>query len=373
MPPLIYRCLPVGPVLVAALLAGCGREKPAAATTPQPGSFVQPVEVSPVTRRDLTEAINIVGSIAANETAQIRAEIAGQVRKILFSEGQKVVRGQILVKIDDSELVAQEAEASASFRLAELNLHRIENLEKTNLVSQADADTTRSEFQSSKAALALLRTRLAKTELRAPFDGVAGARSVSLGDYVSSSTATGAITTINDLSRLKIEFDVPERYLDKVKPGSQFTVQARSEGLPTTIAGEVYFVSAVIDRATRSSEVKGYLTNPPEQVRPGMFANVELVLAVHKGVLTVPEGAILATSRGTLIIAVVEKKGVTTADFVPVTIGLRARGLVEVEPLDRKRLKEGQSVVAAGVGALSLYQGARIEPRPEQHDLLMGN
>ena len=102
MPPPILRRLLAGPALLAVLFAGCSRDKPAAAAAPQSSLFVQPVEVAPVSRRDLTEAINIVGSIAANETAQIRAEIAGQVRKILFNEGQKVVRGQILVKIDDS-------------------------------------------------------------------------------------------------------------------------------------------------------------------------------------------------------------------------------------------------------------------------------
>lgn len=362
-----------GALLAAIVLsAGCTRsEKPAAAAATS--ATLQPVEVVAISRRDLTEAINLVGSVAANETAQIRAEIAGQVREILFSEGERVVRGQVLVKIDDSELVAQAAQAAAAFRLAELNLDRTENLAKNNLISQADADGVRSEYGSSKAALSLVRTRLAKTQLKAPFDGIAGSRSVSLGDYVNSSNATPAITTINDLSRLKIEFQVPERFLDKVKPGSTFKVQARNGDEQTQLTGVVYFVSTVIDRTTRSSEVKGYLSKPPEQIKPGMFANVELVLAVHQGVLTVPEGAILVTPRGPQVITVAMIGGVARADFVSVILGLRARGLVEVEPVRSGRLHEGQQVVAAGVGALILYQGAKLDPRPQRREFSIGN
>ncbi|MDB6127208.1 MAG: czcB 2, partial [Verrucomicrobia bacterium] len=197
-------------------------------------------------------------------------------------------------------------------------------------------------------------------------------RSVSIGDYVSSSTATPAITTINDLSRLKIEFQVPERFLNKVRPGSIFQFIARSGADAVQLKGEVYFVSALIDRTTRSSEVKGYLTNPPDQIKPGMFADVELTLDVHQGVLTVPEGAILVTPRGPQVIAVVTRDGSPTANFVPVTLGLRSRGLVEIEPTDPTRLKEGAQVVAAGVGALILFEGAKLDPRPQRKEFSVG-
>jgi membrane fusion protein, multidrug efflux system len=367
----IQRGLLLGLTGAALILSGCSKNP--RATAASTNATVQPVEVVPVARRDLAEEVNLVGSVAANESAEIRAEIAGQVRQILFNEGEHVTRGQVLVKIDDAELVAQVAQATASFRLAELNLERTENLAKSNLISQADADAVRSEYASSKAAAALLRTRLAKTELKAPFDGVTGARGVSVGDYVSTSGGTPSITTINDLSRLKIEFQVPERYFSKVRPGSVFKVHARSEVVDTEIGGEVYFVSAVIDRATRSSGVKGYLKDPPEQIRPGMVANVELVLAMHPGVLTVPEGAILVTPRGAQVITVGKKDGTDVAVFVPVNLGLRSRGVVEIEPAGPGHLTEGTPVVAAGVGSLILYPGARIEPRPPHREFSTGN
>ena len=135
------------------------------------------------------------------------------------------------------------------------------------------------------------------------------------------------------------------------------------------IAGEVYFVSSVINPDTRSSEVKGYLTNPPPDLKPGMFANVEVVLAVRKAVLTVPEGSIFNSTKGPQVVVVRAEKGAAkgddyTADFIPVQLGLRSRGFVEVEPVKKDALKEKDSVVASGVGALILFQGAKVAPKP---------
>jgi membrane fusion protein (multidrug efflux system) len=131
------------------------------------------------------------------------------------------------------------------------------------------------------------------------------------------------------------------------------------------VAGEVYFVSSVINPDTRSSEAKGYLTNPPPDLKPGMFANVELVLAVHKAVLTVPEGSIFNSIKGPQVVVVrMGASSEPTADFVPVTLGLRSKGLVEIEPVKKETVLEKESVVASGVGALILFQGAKLAPRP---------
>jgi membrane fusion protein, multidrug efflux system len=202
--------------------------------------------------------------------------------------------------------------------------------------------------------------RLDRTEIRAPFDGVVGSCSVSPGDYV---TPASNITQIDDLSRLKIDFQVPERFLNKLRNGLRFTVRSRSIEASERVEGEVYFVSSVIDRATRSSEVKGLMHNPPPQLRPGMFANVELVLDVRRNVLTVPEGSILSTARGPQIIVAKSNGAETLAEFVPVTLGLRTKGWVEITPVNGE-LPENQNVVAAGVGSLVLFPGAKLVPRP---------
>lgn len=311
-------------------------------------------------RRDLAETLNVVGSLAANETATIRPEMAGLIRSINFDEGKPVRKGDLLVKIDDSELVAQQAQGQARHDLAQLNLTRAETLRQTQSNTQADVDRARSEFAATQADLALLRVRLERTEVRAPFDGITAGRTISVGDNVSPSAV---ITTITDLSRLKVEFQVPERYVAKVRPGTRFILKSTTFESAQPVQGEVYFVNAVSDRSTRSSEVKGYLTSPPPALKAGMFATIELVLDVRKGALTAPEGAILVDQRGPQLVTVNDRNGEKIAAFVRVNLGLRSRGLVEVSGVSGE-LSEKHLIVAAGVGSLALFPGTRLEPRP---------
>ena len=326
----------------------------------------QAVEVTPITRRDLSESLRVVGSLAPNETATIRPEMSGLIRSIHFEEGRQVKKGDLLVKIDDSELKAQLAQTQSRHELAKLNLERAENLRQSLSNTQADADRARSEFSATQAEIELLKVRLARTEVRAPFDGVVEARALSAGDYINSQSI---ITQINDLSRLKVEFQVPERFVSKVRRGTQFTVKSTSGVNDAAADGEVYFVNSVIDRNTRSSEVKGFLTKAPSAVKAGMFAVIEIVLEVRKGALTVPEGAIFVDQRGPQLVTVVEEKGEKVAAFVPVNLGLRTKGVVEVSAV-KGELAEKQLVVAAGVGSLALFPGAKLDPRPLRAEFL---
>lgn len=362
--------------VVAALILfpGCGKKSPSAGGPGAGGAGSggvqkQPVEVAPAARRDLVDTLTIVGSLAANESAEIRPEISGLIREILFTEGQVVKKGSVLVRIDDAELRAQLAQVQARYHLAELNVARSENLSETNTIPQSETDRARSEFASAKAELALLQTRLEKTQVKAPFDGIVGGRVVSPGDYVTTSTV---ITTLDDLSRLKVDFQVPERFLSKVVTGTTFTLRSRAIAAAEQVKGEVYFVSSVIDRNTRSSEVKGFLDQPPAALKPGMFANIELVLDVRRGALTVPEGAILTVPGGSQVIAVRDAGADKVADFIPVQLGMRAKGLVEVTPL-KGELVEGTPIVSAGVGALIIFPGAKLEPRPIREEFRVGN
>ena len=365
-------------ILAAALLAGgCAKKETsalAAPTGPPPakekgggrggrggGGQKQAVEVIAITRRDLVDTLRVVGSLAPNETATIRPEMGGLIRSIHFEEGQRVKKGDLIAKIDDSELQAQLAQTRSRHELSKLNLERAENLRQTQSNTQADADRARSEFAATQAEADLLKVRLARTEIRAPFDGIVESRTLSPGDYVNTQSI---ITTINDLSRLKVEFRVPERYLAKVKRSTPFTVKSTTEADDATAAGEVYFVNSVIDRETRSSDVKGFLSKPTTALKAGMFAVVEIVLEVRKGALTVPEGAVFVDQRGPQVVTVAEEKGENVAAFVPVELGLRSRGVVEVRSIKAGALSDKQSVVAAGVGSLALFPGAKLEPRP---------
>ena len=326
----------------------------------------QSVEVIEISRRDLSESLRVVGSLAANETATIRPEMNGLIRSIHFEEGRRVKKGDLLVKIDDSELQAQLAQLKSRHELAKLNLTRAENLRQTQSNTQADVDRVRSEFSAAEADIDLLKVRLARTEVRAPFEGVVEARTLSPGDYINTQSI---ITTINDLSRLKVEFQVPERYIAKVRPGTKFSMKSTTAEQDAAADGEVYFVNSVIDRNTRSSEVKGYLTKAPATVKAGMFAVIEIVLEVRIGALTVPEGAIFVDQRGPQIVTVVDEADGKVAAFVPVRLGLRTRGVVEVSAV-KGELAEKLLVVAAGVGSLALFPGAKLDPRPLRAEFL---
>ncbi|WP_438483567.1 efflux RND transporter periplasmic adaptor subunit [Oleiharenicola lentus] len=349
--------------------AGCSKKSASATAAASNAPQKQPVEVVAVERRDLVESLSLVGSLAPNETAQLRAEISGQVLSVLFEEGQQVKKGQVLLKVDDSELRAQLAQAESRLKLAELNYKRSQDLTEARSLSQAEADRTNSDYSSAQAESQLLRVRLAKMEIKAPFDGTVGARTISPGDYITAATV---ITTLDDLSRLKIDFQVPERFTSKIASGTKFSIRAQTPTGDAKAEGEVYFISSVIDRSTRSSQVKGYVTGNPKGFQPGMFAGIELVLAVHKGVLTVPEGAILTTPTGTQVITVLGKDGEKVAGFVKVTLGLRERGLVEITPEKPEDLPEKQEVVASGVGALILFPGVKLEPRPLRVEFRVG-
>ena len=350
------------------LFTACAKESaPGPVTGSQAGradaNKAQVVEIVQVARRDLAETLSLVGSLAANESAEMRTEIGGIVRGIFFDEGQQVKAGDLLLKIDDAELRAQAAQVEARFNLAKLNVERSENLAESRTIPQSEADRARSEFAAAEAELSLIRLRLQKTEIRAPFDGVVGSRAISPGDYV---TPAAVITRINDLKRLKIDFQVPERFLSKVRPGTVVRVTTRatsSKEVERTLSGEVYFVSATIDGAVRASEVKAVLTDTAPGLRPGMFANIELVLEEKSNVIVVPEAAILTNARGVQIITVDHSGGTPKAVFVPVTTGLRTAGVVEVTPT-RGDLADGTEVVASGVGALILFPGAPVDPRP---------
>ena len=333
------------------------------------GAQKQAVEVVAISRRDLSESLRVVGSLTPNETATIRPEMSGLIRSIHFEEGRQVKKGDLLIKIDDSELQAQLAQTRTRHELAKLNLARAENLRQTQSNTQADVDRARSEFAAAEADIDLLKVRLARTEVRAPFEGIVEARTLSAGDYVNPQSI---LTTVNDLSRLKVEFQVPERNLSKVRPGTKFTVRSTILDEAARIEGEVYFVNSVIDRNTRSSAVKGYVSSTAKGLKAGMFAEIEVVLEIRQGTLAVPEGSILIDQRGPQLITVIDQGGEKIAAFVPVTLGLRSRGLVEVISA-KGEINEKTQVVAAGVGSLALFQGAKLEPRPLRAEFRLEN
>lgn len=357
------RWVTFGLMLACTGLAACSRDRPAVASEVKEAPPL-PVEVVEVQRSDLVQSVALVGSVEANESAQIHPEMAGVVRAIHFAEGQRVRRGELLVELDDAEINAQLAQAEAADALAQLTLTRIERLRRVDGVAEAAYDQAVADSDSAAAQLRLLRTRAARTRITAPFDGIVDARQVSPGDYVTSATL---LTSVSDLSRLKLVFEVPERFLAAVAPGSRLQVRTAVGQAAGGLSGEVYFVSSSLDRETRAATVKAWIKDAPSSLKPGMFANVDLILAEHAQALVVPEAAIANTPDGPLIVLVRSQGKQHVAAPVPVRLGLRRRGWVEVES---SAVIDHQLVVATGAGSLALFAGTSLAPRMAQQPLV---
>ena len=348
------------PFLIAALalpvaFSSCGK-KPQVAQGGNPMDIPQTVEVMPISVMPMRETTGLVGTIAANESAELRTEYAGTVEEVCFEEGSVVKKGQVLVRLDTREIQAQLEESRANLALATRTLERNTRLFKDQAVSEQEVDTAVAVHARLKALTDRLEVQLAKSSITAPFDGVAGARSISVGDYVSPQVA---ITTVDDLLRLKVEMQVPERYLPLLQPGSSF--QLRVATSKDEVSGEVYFVSPRIDEQTRSAMIKGLIVKPPAFLKPGMFANVTLILREVKDAMVVPETAVLSTPKGTVLIKPAGKEGEMVATFVPVRLGIRIPGFVQVLPVGPP-IAPGDRIVSSGVGGLILFPGRKVKP-----------
>ncbi|HXK53345.1 MAG TPA: efflux RND transporter periplasmic adaptor subunit, partial [Hyphomicrobiales bacterium] len=186
-----------------------------------------PVEAARVELRPILERVTAIGSLRSNESVVIRPEIAGRVVGIDFEEGQPVARGALLLRLDDSLFRAELGEAEAQLRLAESNFQRIEELHVRNVATARSRDEARSGLDIGTASLELARARLARTRISAPFDGIAGLRQVSIGDYIS---AGQDVVNLEDIDPIKVDFRVAEKFLSAVRTGQ--TIQVRVDAYP---------------------------------------------------------------------------------------------------------------------------------------------
>lgn len=258
-------------------------------------------------------------------------------------------QGRVLARIADEEWTAVLRQNEATLALQELKMKRVEELRAKNVVSQQDHDETVAALDQARAALALARARLDKTVIRAPFGGILGLRRVSPGDYLQ---AGQELVNLESIDPLKVDFSVPERFAVQLAPGK--TVNVRINAFPDeSFRGEVYAIDPRIDAATRSFLLRARINNPEGRLRPGMFADAELVLAVRADALWIPEQAIVPIGERQFVYQV--RDG--TAYLTPVRTGLRKPGLVEivagleagavVVSEGQQKLQDGAGVVAA--------------------------
>ncbi|MFN2572367.1 MAG: efflux RND transporter periplasmic adaptor subunit [Gemmatimonadales bacterium] len=332
-------------IAVLVLLAACNKAKSAAPGGGGPPPM--PVEVAVAIRDTVVDAIQATGQIEAVQSVELRPEVSGRITEILVREGQAVAAGTPLFKVDDAELQAQVAQAEAERQLAQRALERTQQLMAQNASSAADLEQAQAGAQAAHAAYNLLKTRLDRTVVRAPFAGVVGHRLVSKGTYVTPLTPLISVQSVNPQQAV---FQVPERYAERLKPGQLVSFQVAA--LPgKNFSGEVVFVDPVVELPARTILIKARVPNSQRQLAPGMFIEARLATDIRPNAIVVPEDAILPLQGATFVWVVKDGK----ADRRQITLGVRTAGWAEVQG---GAVEPGDSVVVGGLERL--FPGAKV-------------
>lgn len=353
---IVYLAAAVALLLGAYLLwSHYSQPKPAPAAKPAAAPAAAralPVKVATVRRETLTDAVTAVGTLLANESVMIRPEIDGRIEAIHFQEGQLVRKGDKLVSLDAAEVEAQLTSAIAAANLNRSRLKRSEELFAKKFISAQALDEARENFNQANAREAEVRARLAKTVIRAPFEGVTGLRQVSPGAYAK---AGQDIARLEGIGTLKLDFRVPEAYLRQIRTGQSLTVTVDAYA-GENFSGTIYAIEPSVDEATRTVLLRARLPNPGVRLKPGMFARVSLVLEQRDNALLVPEQAIVPRGDGLFVFRVDDGK----VRLTKVETGLRRPGEIEIT----SGLEDGQAIVADG--QLRLQDGAAVSlPKPK--------
>jgi membrane fusion protein (multidrug efflux system) len=269
----------------------------------------------------LENKIFSTGNILANEEVEIRAEVPGRVMAINFHEGTMVRKGDLLVQINDSELQAELKKLLLDEKLAQDDVYRKEKLLEIKAVSQEELDIARSQLGVIQAQIELVRARLEKTGIYAPFSGRIGLRYVSPGGYISSSML---IARMQQTDPVKIEFNVPEKYITGIKTGMEVSFSVA--GSDSLFTGVIYAIEPRIDPSTRAFTVRARCQNPVGLLTPGAFTKVNIILERISDALVLPSDAFIPDIRGEKVMAVRNGKAVTTY----ITTGIRTEDEVQV-------------------------------------------
>lgn len=307
---------------------------------------VMTVRTEIVRSEKLPERVITVGTVLPNEEVEIRSETSGKIERILFDEGSRVRKGDMLLEINDDELQAQLLRATARRTLAEQQESRARDMFNQSLVSQEEFDRAASELDVVKAEVQLIAAQVDKTAIRAPFNGVIGLRYVSEGGYITPATR---IATLQDDHQVKIDFSIPEKYASVVKEGDK--VNFTSPGSSGAFVGIVYALESKIDLATRTLRLRAVSPNPDGALTAGAFANVEVVLK-EKDALVIPSYALVPELKGHKVFLYKGGKAVAQS----VEIGIRTDEKVEIS----QGVQEGDTLITSGV--MQLRPGMAVRP-----------
>ncbi|ROH89564.1 efflux RND transporter periplasmic adaptor subunit [Stagnimonas aquatica] len=334
--------------LLLGLLAACS-EGGGAAAPQSPKKAAPPVlvQVASVEKQPLRRSLNAVGSLESNESVTIAAEVAGRVSRIGFAEGQPVARGTVLIELDDILNRAELAQAQANLALAERNDRRAGEIAQRGLIAASERDSVAAALAVNRAAVQMAQAKLAKMRILAPIAGVAGLRTVAVGDYVSPGQA---LVNLEAMNPMKLDFRLPESALPLLAPGQK--LQAEVDAYPgERFAGEVYAIDPRIADSSRSIAVRARLENAGGRLKPGLFARVQLETSVREDALVVPEQAVFPQGEQLFVYVIADAK----AELRTVKVGQREPGRAEIT----EGLKAGEQVAVAGLQKLS--PGASVQ------------
>lgn len=327
------------------------------------GSWGGPAKVVTqiVGRQSIVDEIEALGTARANESIEIRPRIASLVERVAFEEGQLVQAGDLLLELENSEIKAGLALAEAELSESRSLYNRSKSLADSQAISASNLEQLLAQLQVSQAQVEAARARLDNTVIRAPFAGKIGLRRVSPGSFVNTDTV---ITTLDDVSRIKLEFSVPETFLKAAREG--LTVEAHSLVYPDRVfEGTVTSIDTRLDPVTRAIKVRAMIPNADGALKPGMFMTVDLQRDSGK-VLVAPEQSIVPEGNSQYVFVVAD--GVAEKRIVK--LGRRIPGYVVIE----SGLVEGDTVVVQGThkvrdgAAVDVSSGAAaFSPAPQDN------
>jgi len=324
-------------------------------------SFVPPPEavttarVEPAKWQALQEAS---GTLVAFRGVTVGSELPGAIREVSFDSGTFVKKGAVLVKLDTSTEEAQLTSAKADENLARLNYERAVEVRKGQANTPADLDAAEARYKQAQAAVNTLKATIDKKSIHAPFDGRIAIRQVELGQVLG---AGAAVASLQSVTPIYVEFSLPQQALARLKVGQP--VHVHTDTFPgATWEGKVSTINTEVDVATRNVKVRATVPNDDGRLRPGMFANVEVLAPEQVDVLLIPATAAIYAPYGDSVFVIEPKKGADgkeslTAQQRFVRLGERRGDLVAVVT----GLKAGETVVSSG--AFKLRSGAAVVVR----------
>lgn len=304
---------------------GAGKKRP----SPKVDGYVIKTEA-------FSETIEVPGTVVANEVTEIHPEVSGRVVSLNVREGQYVGKGALLAKIYDGDLQAQLRKLQSQLNTAKVNESRASQLLKIQGISKEEYDGTALNVSNIQADMAIIRTEISRTEVRAPFSGKMGLKAISPGAYV---TPASVIATINQTSTLKLDFSVPEKYTSRIYNGQIVTFT--TEGNDREYSARVSATESNINEANRSLTIRGIINGGSAGLIPGSFAKVKVQFAPKSNAVFVPTNAIVPTARGKQVIISIDGKAV----FNNVETGVRDSSRVEII----SGLKPGDTILVTGL------------------------